>query len=137
MTTQYNHYFKPVNGLTHIDVYRVLTLFGVTDPAIAHAIKKLLVAGGRGAKDLNKDVAEAIVCLERWQQMRQEEQQQNAYFSLAKAPSEPPNAELLGPTKRHIEPSRPFEEQNPSALNSVPFNSAPPAQGARTERGHP
>lgn len=73
MTRAYNHYFKPVEGLTHIDVYRVLQLFGVTDPCIQHAVKKLLVAGGRGAKDIRKDVAEAIVSLKRWEEMREEE----------------------------------------------------------------
>ncbi len=68
------HYFKPVAGLTHVDVYRVLSLFGVTDPCIQHAIKKLLVAGGRGAgKDISTDVQEAIDSLARWQEMRAEE----------------------------------------------------------------
>lgn len=73
MSNGYNHYFKSVQGLTHIDVYRVLSLFEVTNPAIAHAVKKLLVAGGRGAKDTKKDVAEAIVSLKRWEQMQEED----------------------------------------------------------------
>jgi hypothetical protein len=30
--------------LTHIDVYRVLKLYNVTDPCLQHAVKKLLVA---------------------------------------------------------------------------------------------
>ncbi len=72
MADNYNHYFKSVEGLTHIDVYRVLDLFQVTHPSIQHAIKKLLVAGGRGSKDTAKDVAEAIVSLQRWQQMQAE-----------------------------------------------------------------
>lgn len=71
---EHSHYHKPVAGLTHIDVYRVLVLFGVTDPCLQHAIKKLLVAGGRGAgKDILRDVQEAIDSCERWQEMRQEE----------------------------------------------------------------
>lgn len=70
----YNHYFKPVAGLQHIDVYRVLHLFGVTDQALGHAIKKLLVAGGRGAKDIRQDVQEAIDTLQRWQEMRREDE---------------------------------------------------------------
>lgn len=69
----YPHYHKKVAGLEYIDVYRVLTLFNVTDPCIAHALKKLLVAGGRGAKDQTKDVHEAIVSLQRWEEMRDEE----------------------------------------------------------------
>jgi hypothetical protein len=68
------HYFKDVSKLTEIDVYRVLALFNVTDQAIGHAIKKLLVAGGRGAgKDIGKDIQEAIDTLVRWQEMRKEE----------------------------------------------------------------
>ena len=65
------HYHKDVRGLDTIDVYRVLHLFNVSDPCIQHAVKKLLVAGGRGAgKDINKDIQEAIDSLQRWQEMR-------------------------------------------------------------------
>jgi len=66
------HYFKPT-PYEAVDVYRVLSLFAVTDPCLQHAIKKLLVAGGRGHKDAAKDVQEAIDALERWQEMRKEE----------------------------------------------------------------
>lgn len=51
----------------------LLKLFDVTDPCLQHAIKKLLVAGGRGQKDISKDIQEAIVTLTRWQQMQEEE----------------------------------------------------------------
>ena len=72
--TKHGHYFKSVAHLAQIDVYRVLELFGVTNPAIAHAVKKLLVAGGRGAgKSIEKDVREAIDTLNRWLQMRAED----------------------------------------------------------------
>jgi len=76
MTQQnYPHYFKALPpGATHIDVYRVLELFKVADPCLQHAVKKLLVAGGRGVKDQDKDVREAVDSLLRWQQMRLEEQ---------------------------------------------------------------
>jgi hypothetical protein len=71
---KHSHYFKNVSHLHTIDVYRVLSLFGVTDPNIAHATKKLLVAGGRGAgKDIDKDVSEAIDSLVRWQEMKKED----------------------------------------------------------------
>ena len=71
---KHNHYFKSVAGLQDVDVYRVLLLFGVTDPCLQHAIKKLLVAGGRGGgKDISRDVQEAADTLARWQEMRQEE----------------------------------------------------------------
>jgi len=71
---KHNHYFKEVNHLNTVDVYRVLELFNVTDPCLQHAIKKLLVAGGRGAgKCINQDIQEAIDTLTRWQEMRSEE----------------------------------------------------------------
>jgi hypothetical protein len=70
----YSHYYKPIPpGVEYVDVYRVLELFDVSNPAIQHAVKKLLVAGGRGHKDLEKDVREAIVSLTRWVEMREEE----------------------------------------------------------------
>ena len=68
------HYYKNVKNLEYIDVYRILELFNVTDQAIGHAIKKLLVAGGRGHQDFEKDVKEAIVSLERWLNMKQEDE---------------------------------------------------------------
>lgn len=68
------HYHKDVRHLDYIDVYRVCDLFEVTDAAIAHAVKKLLVAGGRGAgKDKEQDVKEAIDSLIRRQQMWKED----------------------------------------------------------------
>lgn len=72
MTPNRSHYRK-TSPTTVIDVYRVLQLFEVTDPCIQHAIKKLLAAGKRGAKDIMHDIAEAIESLERWQEMREEE----------------------------------------------------------------
>ena len=67
------HYFKSVQHLSHVDVYRVCTLFGVTDPCLAHAIKKLLVAGGRGGKDQTQDVQEAIDSCTRFLEMQRED----------------------------------------------------------------
>jgi hypothetical protein len=54
-------------------VYRVLELFGVTNPCLQHAIKKLLCAGFRGVKDSEKDVREAIDSLNRYLQMKAED----------------------------------------------------------------
>lgn len=72
--TKHSHYFKDVSKLNSIDIYRVLELFEVSNPCLQHAIKKLLVCGGRGAgKDINQDIQEAIDSLERWQEMRDEE----------------------------------------------------------------
>lgn len=71
--TKHSHYYKDVSKYDTIDVYRVLALFGVTDQTLGHAIKKLLVAGGRGAKDLDTDVQEAIDTLTRFLDMRKED----------------------------------------------------------------
>lgn len=71
---KHNHYFKDVSHLDTVDVYRVLQMFNVTDQALGHAIKKLLVAGGRGAgKDIQRDVREAVDTLERFLEMRDED----------------------------------------------------------------
>jgi hypothetical protein len=73
---KHSHYHKDVTHLKSIDVYRVLSLFNVTDQVIGHAIKKLLVAGGRGAgKDVAQDIQEAIESLIRWQEMSKENEQ--------------------------------------------------------------
>jgi len=74
LAEEYPHYHKQLpEGVNAVDVYRVLQLFDVTDPCLQHAIKKLLVAGGRGAKNTDKDVAEAAVSIRRYQEMRLEE----------------------------------------------------------------
>jgi hypothetical protein len=73
MKNTYNHYFKDVRHIDGIDVYRVLELFNVTDPCLQHAVKKLLCAGKRGAKDEEQDVQEAMDTLERYQDMKVEE----------------------------------------------------------------
>lgn len=67
------HYFKPT-PFADADVYRVLRMFNVTDQALGHALKKLLVAGGRGGgKDISRDVQEAIDTLVRWQELEAED----------------------------------------------------------------
>lgn len=57
-----------------IDVYRVLDLFDVTQPALQHAIKKTLFAGKRGAKNYVQDLREAIQSIEREIDMFYEEE---------------------------------------------------------------
>ena len=70
---QYPHYHKDVSKLETIDVYRVLTLFKVTEPCIQHAIKKLLCAGQRGDKNIIKDITEARDTLNRHLEMLNED----------------------------------------------------------------
>ena len=48
-----------------IDVYDVLIAFEVTNPAIAHGVKKLLAGGERGYKDVEQDYNEAIASIKR------------------------------------------------------------------------
>jgi hypothetical protein len=69
----HNHYYKDVSGLQQIDVYRVIELFDVPAGPIDHAVKKLLCAGNRGHKDLDRDIQDAIDSLVRWQAMRAED----------------------------------------------------------------
>lgn len=96
MTKAFNHYYKNVSGLDEVDVYRILELFEVTNPAIAHAIKKLLVAGGRGSKSLERDVSEAISTLQRWQGMRLEDVTRSPSIPMAIKTSEIPIDPLPG-----------------------------------------
>jgi len=70
---EYKHYQKNVEHLKWIDVYRVLVLFGVTNPCLQHAIKKLLCAGQRGAKGQRQDIEEAIASLMRYLEMQTED----------------------------------------------------------------
>jgi hypothetical protein len=62
-------YHRVIKG-AQIDVYDVLKAYGVTCPAIAHAIKKLLLPGERHAKTWEQDINEAIASLERAKELR-------------------------------------------------------------------
>jgi hypothetical protein len=64
-TTPVNKYQREVKNGVYIDVYDVLKAFGVTCPAMAHAIKKMLCSGQRGYKDIEQDKREAIASIER------------------------------------------------------------------------
>jgi hypothetical protein len=61
---KYSRKIKAVNVAgqcirVYVDVYDVLQAFNVTNSATAHAIKKLLAAGQRGAKGSVQDIEEA------------------------------------------------------------------------------
>lgn len=58
-------YHREIKPGVLIDVYDVIAAFGVTNPADAHAIKKLLMAGQRGHKNGETDRREAIQAIER------------------------------------------------------------------------
>lgn len=77
---EFPHYFKripidPQTGLTltHIDIYRVLTMWTVVEPGIQHAIKKMLCAGQRGAKEVLQDLKEAKASLDRQIEIMEED----------------------------------------------------------------
>lgn len=48
-----------------VDVYAVLEAFGVTCPAVQHAVKKLLCAGNRGKGDCVADLVGAQAAISR------------------------------------------------------------------------
>lgn len=55
-----NKYARRIpQGKDHIDVYDVLIMFEVHDPAVQHAVKKLLMCGQRGHKNALEDLQEA------------------------------------------------------------------------------
>ena len=60
-----NKYSREIKPGVYVDVYDVLQAFGVTCPAMAHGIKKMLAPGQRGAKDSIQDKREAIASIER------------------------------------------------------------------------
>lgn len=67
-----NKYLKKITSkdgdgtyIFHVDIYDVLQAWEVTNPAIQHAIKKLLQPGQRGHKTREQDLREALVSVER------------------------------------------------------------------------
>lgn len=61
----HSKYHREIKPGVFCDVYSVLVAFGVTNPADAHAIKKLLMPGMRGHKDGIQDRREAIASIQR------------------------------------------------------------------------
>ena len=56
----YPAYYRDVSKLESVDFYRLAELFGITDANVAHAFKKLLLAGDRtGNKSFKEDIKEA------------------------------------------------------------------------------
>ncbi len=63
---KYLRTIKDARGLEAlVDVYDVLRAFEVHDPAVAHAVKKLLCPGSRGVKGRAQDINEAVEALGR------------------------------------------------------------------------
>lgn len=66
------HYNKEFDG--EIDIYRICRLYDINDPAIYHAVKKILRFGD-SSKSKREDIKGAIVALERWLEMEQEDRE--------------------------------------------------------------
>lgn len=62
---KHQHYKKDVKHLEYIDVYRIIELYELHDPCFQHALKKILVPGARGYKDLTKDINDIIDTMQR------------------------------------------------------------------------
>lgn len=88
-TAKHSHYFHDVAHLQSVDIYRMLQLLGIADPALQHAFKKVAAAGKRGAKSAAQDVQEAIDSLQRWQQMRKEDDAQQYKDTVTPRPEVP------------------------------------------------
>ena len=69
-----NKYQRTINGVA-ADVYDVLVAWDVRNPAVQHAIKKLLQPGGRGHKDAITDLREAMASIERAVELEQRNEQ--------------------------------------------------------------
>lgn len=66
--SKHNHYKREITvgeSTITVDLYFMLRLFGVTDQAVGHAVKKLMFAGQRGAKSYTQDLSEARDTIER------------------------------------------------------------------------
>lgn len=61
-------YHRALNGFW-VDVYDILDLYNITNPGDQHAIKKMVMPGGRGVKTANQDRQEAIDSLVRAKQL--------------------------------------------------------------------
>ena len=71
---KYGKYFRDIEHLKKLDIYRIFDLFGPLDHALEHAVKKLLLGGDRtGGKGQVVDVLEARDSLNRWLEMQAED----------------------------------------------------------------
>jgi len=58
--------YRKIMPSVAIDVYDIIKAYEITNPALQHAIKKLLVAGGRGGgKSWKQDLQEAQWSIDR------------------------------------------------------------------------
>ncbi len=60
-----NKYEKQIKPGVWVDVYDTIEAYDVSCSAMQHAVKKCLMAGGRGHKDTLMDKQEAIISIQR------------------------------------------------------------------------
>lgn len=63
-----SRYHRRTKGVV-IDLYDIAEAYGLQGHAEFHALKKIIMAGNRGYKDRDQDLAEAIVSIERAREM--------------------------------------------------------------------
>lgn len=60
-------------GFAVVDIYRIQRLYGMTDPALNHGMKKIMAPGLRkGGKSRRQDIEEAIYSLQRFLELEDE-----------------------------------------------------------------
>ena len=69
MNPKYN---KPNKKKSHLDVYDIIDMWQVTNPALQHLLKKALDTGNRGHKDILEDCQDIIDSAKRALQLEQE-----------------------------------------------------------------
>lgn len=70
---KHEHYKRNVSHLKTIDVYRIIELFEITCPVAQHVLKKAMVTGKRGHKDLARDWQDILDSAERRLEMLAED----------------------------------------------------------------
>jgi hypothetical protein len=74
MADKYPKYYKRVpEGVSVLDIYAVCKMFDVTDAALSHSLKKIMLPGTRtGGKSRYDDIKEARDTLNRWLELNKE-----------------------------------------------------------------
>lgn len=72
MARKHNHYFRPC-PYDSIDVYRIIEIFEITDPAAQHILKKCIATGKRGHKDERRDWEDIVDSAQRKIEMLEED----------------------------------------------------------------
>jgi len=67
------HYRFEYNGIK-LDPARICKIYGINSLLVGQAIKKLLVAGGRGNKNREQDLRDVICAIERELEMIEEDE---------------------------------------------------------------